>query len=94
MHIPLNVFRLFKDMTIYIAIAMSVIEGISIMSKSGCDDKELLDYVYENHDEIECKLNVDYFSRKILNLSVKPHSICTMLHIQNDSQCLIHVLGA
>ena len=38
MHIPLNVFRLFKDMTIHIAIAMSVIEGILIMSKSGCDD--------------------------------------------------------
>ena len=48
MHLPLNVFRLFKDMTIYIAIAMSVTEAISIMSKSGCDDKELLDYIYEN----------------------------------------------
>ena len=56
MHIPLNVFKLFKDMTIYIAIAMSVIEGISIMSKSGCDDKELLDYIYENYDEIERNL--------------------------------------
>ena len=56
MHIPLNVFRLFKDMTIYIAIAMSVIEGISIMSKNGCDDKELLDYIYENNNEIECEL--------------------------------------
>ena len=33
MHIPLNVFWLFKDMTIYIAIAMSVMEGILIMSK-------------------------------------------------------------
>ena len=38
---------------------MSVIEGISIMSKSGCDDKELLDYIYENYDEIECELNGD-----------------------------------
>ena len=44
-------------MIIYIAIAMSVIEGISIMSKSGCDDKELLDYIYENYDEIDCELN-------------------------------------
>ena len=61
MHIPLNVFRLFKDMTIYIAIAMSVIEGISIMSKSGCDDKELLDYIYENYDEIESELNGDEY---------------------------------
>ena len=46
-------------MIVYMAIAMSVIEGISIMSKSGCDDKELLDYIYENYDEIECELNGD-----------------------------------
>ena len=42
-------------MIIYIAIAMSVIEGISIMPKSGCDDKELLNYIYENYDEIETR---------------------------------------
>ena len=36
---------------------MLVIEEISRMSKSGCGDKELLDYIYENYDEIECKLN-------------------------------------
>ena len=40
---------------------MSVIEGISIMSKSGCDDKELLDYIYENYDEIKCELNGDEY---------------------------------
>ena len=34
---------------------MSCIEGITIMSKSGYDDKELLDYLYENYDEIECE---------------------------------------
>ena len=38
---------------------MSVIEGILIMSKSGCDNKELLDYIYENYDEIERELNGD-----------------------------------
>ena len=27
------------------------------MSKVGCSDKELLDYIYENYDEIECELN-------------------------------------
>ena len=48
-------------MIIYIAIAMSVIEGISIMSKSDCGDKELLDYIYKNYDEIECKLNGDEY---------------------------------
>ena len=40
---------------------MSVIEGLSIMSKSGCDDKELLDYICENCDEIECELNGDEY---------------------------------
>ena len=44
-------------MIIYIAIMMSVIEEISRMSKVGCSDKELLDYIYENYDEIKCELN-------------------------------------
>ena len=48
-------------MIIYIAIVMSVIEEISRMSKVGCSDKELLDYIYENYDEIECELNGDEY---------------------------------
>ena len=36
---------------------MLVIEEISRMSKSGCEDKELLDYLYKNYDEIECEVN-------------------------------------
>ena len=40
-------------------IVMSVMEEISRMSKSGCCDKELLDYIYENYDELECELNGD-----------------------------------
>ena len=36
---------------------MSVIEKISRMSKSGCSDKELLDYVYENYNQVKCELN-------------------------------------
>ena len=40
-----------------IAIVMSVIEEISRMSNVGCSDKELLDYIYENYNEIECELN-------------------------------------
>ena len=39
------------------AIVMLVIEEISRMSKIGSDDKQLLDYIYENYDEIECELN-------------------------------------
>ena len=36
---------------------MSIICEISRMSKSGSDDKELLDYICENYDELECELN-------------------------------------
>ena len=40
---------------------MSFIEEISRMSKIGCDDEELLNYVCENCDEIECELNGDEY---------------------------------
>ena len=40
---------------------MSFVEEISRMSKSGCDDKELLNYIYENYDEIECEFNGDEY---------------------------------
>ena len=40
---------------------MSVIEEISRMSKSGCGDKELLEYVCDNCDEIECEPNGDEY---------------------------------
>ena len=36
---------------------MSIIEEVSRMSKSGYTDKELLDYIYDNCDKIECELN-------------------------------------
>ena len=38
---------------------MLFIEEISRMYKSGSDDKELLNYICENYDEIECELNGD-----------------------------------
>ena len=40
---------------------MSVIEEISKLSKNGCDDDVLLNYIYENHEELECELNGDEF---------------------------------
>ena len=46
---------------IYIDIVMSVIEEISKLSKNGCDDDVLLNYIYENHDELECELNGDEY---------------------------------
>ena len=44
-------------MTIYIDIVMSILETISKLLKNGCDDDVLLNYIYENHDELECELN-------------------------------------
>ena len=36
---------------------MSIIEAISMMSKSGYNDRELLEYIDKHYDEIECELN-------------------------------------
>ena len=36
---------------------MSVIKTISMMSKSGYSDRELLEYIDKHYDEIECELN-------------------------------------
>ena len=48
-------------MTIYIDIVMSVIEEISKISKNGCDDNVLLNYIYENYDKLEFELNGEKF---------------------------------
>ena len=44
-------------MTIYMVIVMLIIEEISMMSKSGYSDRELLEYIDEVYDETECELN-------------------------------------
>ena len=36
---------------------MSVIKAISMMSKSGYSDRELLEYIDKHYDEIECEVN-------------------------------------
>ena len=47
-----------KDLNIYsIIIIMSVIEEIEFMSKGGYSDMELLEYIDEHYDELECELN-------------------------------------
>ena len=38
---------------------MLFIEEVSRMSKCGCSDMELLEYINEHFDEIECELNGD-----------------------------------
>ena len=40
---------------------MSIIEEISRMSKSGHNDRELLEYIDKHYDEIECELNGDEY---------------------------------
>ena len=42
---------------------MSIIEEVSWMSKSGYNNRELLDYIYENYNEIECELNGDEYKK-------------------------------
>ena len=39
---------------------MSIIEEVSRMSKIGYTDKELLEYIDEHYDEIECELNGEW----------------------------------
>ena len=53
-------------MIICIAIVMSVTEEISRMSKVGCSDKELLDYIYM---KITMILNVNLMDMSIRNPS-------------------------
>ena len=40
---------------------MSIIEEVSRMSKCGCSDMELLEYINEHFDEIECELNGEVY---------------------------------
>ena len=40
---------------------MSFIKEISKLLKNGCDDDVLLNYIYENHDEIECELSGEVY---------------------------------
>ena len=42
---------------------MSAIEAISMMSKSGYSDKELLEYINKHYDEIECELNGNEYKK-------------------------------
>ena len=48
-------------MTIYIDIIISILETISMMSKSSYTNKELLDYIDKHYDEIEFELNGEVY---------------------------------
>ena len=42
---------------------MSIIEEVLWMSKSGCNDIELLEYIDKHYDEIECELNGNEYKK-------------------------------
>ena len=58
-------------MTIY-RYSMSVIEAISMMSKSGYSDRELLEYIDKHYDEIECELNGEMYKEP----KKRDHNFC------------------
>ena len=51
---------------------MSIIEEVSWMSKSGYNDRELLDYIDKHYDEIECELN----GKKYKEPKKRDHNLC------------------
>ena len=59
-------------MTIYIDIVMSVIKAISMMSKNGYSDRELLEYIDKHYDEIECELNGEMYKEP----KKRDHNFC------------------
>ena len=48
-------------MTIYIDIVISILETISMMSKCGYTDKELLEYIDRHYDSVECELSGEVY---------------------------------
>ena len=51
---------------------MLIIEEISLMSKSGYSDRELLEYIDKHYDEIECKLNGEVYKEP----KKRDHNFC------------------
>ena len=59
-------------MTTYIDIATSTIEEISMMSKSGYSDRELLEYIDKHHHKIEWELNGEVYKEP----KKRDHNFC------------------
>ena len=51
---------------------MSIIEAISMMSKSGYKDRELLEYIDKHYDEIKCELNGEEYKEP----KKRDHNLC------------------
>ena len=59
-------------MTIYTDIAMSIIEEVLWMSKSGYSDRKLLEYIDKHYDEIECDLSGELYKEP----KKRDHNFC------------------
>ena len=51
---------------------MLIIEEVSMMSKSGYNDRELLEYIDQHYDEIECELNGEEYKEP----KKRDHNFC------------------
>ena len=49
---------------------MLIIEEISWMSKSGCNNRELLEYIDKHYDKIECELNGEEYKEPKRNYNL------------------------
>ena len=63
-------------MTIYIEKVISILETISMMSKCGYTDKELLEYIDRHYDSIECKLSGEVYITKGWEPKKHDHYFC------------------
>ena len=50
----------------------ALIEEVSWMSKSGYNDRELLEYIDKHYDEIECELNGEEYKEP----KKRDHNLC------------------
>ena len=57
---------------------MLVIEKISRMSSSGCDDDVLVDYIQKNLDALECELNEDEYKES----KKRYHDLCINCNLE------------
>ena len=51
---------------------MLIIEEVSMMSKSGYNHRELLEYIDKHYDEIECELNGEEYREP----KMRDHNFC------------------
>ena len=68
---------------------MSIIEEVSWMSKSGYNNRELLDYICENYNEIECELNGEEYKepKRNRNLCIDCNMVKTIDYQKSTLVC-------